>query len=177
MFAVPILSRICEGIVWHSGPKKSLLDKLAGMFLGGLRSCPLHAVLVADAYYASRKIILPLLEKGHHLISRVKMNAVAFAPAPKLLTRRRGRPRIYGKKIRLRNLFKIEVSFKQALHTIGSWLRTMKTDMVPSEMVVAQALRTRLPDFLLSNHDNSDLKKFILDHADYDRLPDFKMAA
>jgi hypothetical protein len=53
----------------------------------------------------------------------------------------------------------------------------MKTDMVPSEMVVAKALRTRLPGFLLSNHDNSDLKKFILDHADYDRLPGFKMAA
>jgi len=320
MFAVPIISRICEGIVWHSGKKKSLLDKLAIMFLEVMQTVQAKGLLVADAYYASRKIILPLLDKGHQLISRVRINSVAYYPAEKKKTKKRGRPKIYGRKIHLRNLFKtkhlfssaqspvygekniiiqyravellwrpigrkirfvlvkhpsrgniillcttlqidplnviklyglrfkIEVSFKQAIHTLGayayhfwmmpmrpikrgsgnqnlsskskeyrqavrrkmgayhryvqlgciaqgllqylavchrktvwasfgSWLRTMKTDMVPSEMVVAQALRSSLPDFLLSNSNDSDLKKFIIDHAEYDRLPGFKMAA
>ena len=53
----------------------------------------------------------------------------------------------------------------------------MKTDMIPSEMVVAQALRSSFPDFLLSNSNDSDLKKFIIDYAEYGRLPGFKMAA
>ncbi len=71
-------------------------------------------MLVADAYYTSRNIILPLLEKGHHLISRVKTNGVAFAPAPKAEAPGRGRPRIYGKKIRLRNLFSADHLFVSA---------------------------------------------------------------
>ncbi len=71
----------------------------------------------------------------------------------------------------------LAISYRERVWaSFGSWLRTMKTDMVPSEMVVAQALRRSLPDFLLSNANKSDLKKFILDHADYDRLPGFKMA-
>lgn len=320
MFAVPIISRICEGLLWHSGKKKSLLDKLAVMFLEVMQSAHMNGLLVADAYYASRKIILPLLDKEHQLISRVRINSVAYYPAEQPNIKKRGRPRTYGKKVLLRNLFKaehlfssapspvygekniniqyrsvellwrpigrkvrfvlvkhpsrgniillcttlqidpltiielyglrfkIEVSFKQAIHTLGtyayhfwmmpmkpikrgggnqnlsskskkyrqavrrkirayhryvqlgciaqgllqylavsyrknvwtcfgSWLRTMRTDMVPSEMVVAQALRASLPDFLLSKSNDSDLKKFILDHAEYDRLPFFKMAA
>ena len=118
MFAVPILSRICEGIVWHSGKKKSLLDKLADMFLTVLRSVSAKAILVADAYYASRNIILPLLDKGHHLISRIKINCVAYAPAIKGSVPKRGRPRIYGKKIRLRSLFGAEHLFAFALSPV-----------------------------------------------------------
>ncbi len=53
----------------------------------------------------------------------------------------------------------------------------MKTDAVPSEQVVAVALRSSLPEFLLSKGNESTLTKFILDHAAPDRLPNFSAAA
>jgi len=321
VLAVPLLSRISEGLRWtRSGQRKSLLDKLAAMFLDVASVAAMPALLVVDAYYASRKVIDPLLAKGLHLISRVRKNAVAYETAPAPKTKKRGRPKKYGPKVRLRDLFKgwqafieapspvygeknttiqyrcvdllwrpvgqlvrfvlvkhptrgklillstvldmdpltvikiyglrfkLEVSFKQALHTLGayayhfwmkamtpiswgsanqcvdrrsttykqavarkldayhryvqlacivqgllqhlainfrqsvwaafkSWLRTMKTDLVPSEMVVAQALRSHLPEFLLDSSNNAELKKYILDRAQCDRMPGVTMAA
>ena len=275
---------------------------------------------MADAYYASRKVIDPLLAREHHLVTRVRTTSVAYWPAPPRTERMRGRPRKYGPKVRLRDLFKggqafseakspvygekdvrlqyrsvdllwrpvgrtvrfvlvkhptrgniillstkldldpltvieiyglrfkIEVSFKQAIHTIGtyayhfwmkpmrpikrpsgnqnvsrqtdeykraverkmaayhryvqlgciaqgllqhlainypgtvwntfrSWLRTMKTDTVPSEMVVGYALRSSFPAFLLDTDTEPELKKFILDRVAYDRIPGFRMVA
>jgi hypothetical protein len=321
VFAVPLISRICEGLIWNRSQKRrSLLDKLVELFQEVIQAAQVPALLVADAYYASHKVINPLLVGGHHLVTRVKITSVAFLPAPPKVKKTRGRPRKYGPKVRLRNLFKgwqsfseakspvygehdvtiqyssvdllwrpvgrtvrfvlvkhptrgkiillctnlnidplavikiyglrfkIEVSFKQAIHTIGayayhfwmkpmqpikrtsgnqnisrqsdaykraitrkiaayhryvqlacitqgllqhlainfrgtvwrtfrSWLRTMKTDMVPSEMVVAYALRSSFPEFLLDRHIEPELKKFILDRATYDRIPGFNMVA
>jgi hypothetical protein len=61
-------------------------------------------VLVADAYYASGKVMLALLAAGHHLVTRARRNAVAYESAPQPKRRRRGRPRLYGKRVRLRDL-------------------------------------------------------------------------
>lgn len=321
VYAIPLLSRISEGLLWkRTAPKLSLLDKLANMFLQVTGLINLPALLVADAYYASRNIIVPLLNQGRQLISRVRKNTVAYEPPPKSTCKKRGRPPTYGKKVYLSNLFKgwkaftqapspvydeqnitiqyrcvdllwrpigrlvrfvlvkhptkgniillstdltmppltiikiyglrfkIEVSFKQALHTLGayayhfwmrdmisirwgsgdqdltwfserykkavarkmdayhryiqigcivqgllqhlainfgprvwaqfrSWLRTMKPDLVPSEMVVATALKSTFPEFLLNNSSEPELTKFILDHADCERLPGMRMAA
>ena len=58
---------------------------------------------VADAYYASGKIVRGLLAQGNHLVTRVKSNSVAFFPAtppPPNRPRLKGRPTKYGKKIR-----------------------------------------------------------------------------
>jgi len=316
---VPLASRIHEGLVFSNRDRRTLLDKLVGLFLPIARALEGQVVLVADAYYASRKIIRPLLDQGHHLVTRVKTNTVAYHPAPQPRKRRRGRPRIYGAKVRLRDLwkrkdeftsapspvygeagvqlsydsvdllwrpigrlvrfvlvihplrgrlilmttdisldplgiialygyrFKIEVSFKQAVHTLGtyayhfwmkamtplprrsgnqylhrktdnyrrgvrrkmdayhryvqlgciaqglllhlslnfrktvwahftSWMRTMKPSLPPSEAVVAQALRSGLPEFLARAPDTHDLKKFILDNADLDRCPGLRLA-
>ncbi len=62
-------------------------------------------ILPADAYYAARKIILALQEKGCNLISRVKSNAVAYYPAPVPEPGRRGRKKVYGEKVKLASLF------------------------------------------------------------------------
>jgi hypothetical protein len=321
VFAVPLICRICEGIIWaRSQNPKTLLDKMVHLFLEVTGVTGRKAVLVADAYYASRKVIVPLLENGHHLITRVKWNTVAYhAPKPPR-TRTRGRPKKYGEKLRLRNLFKasgkfvvarspvygeqdvqityravdllwrpvgrmvrfvlvkhpirgnimllstslelnplaiiklygyrfkIEVSFKQAIHTVGtyayhfwmmgmkrigrgsgnqhvenrseeyrravrrkldayeryvqigcivqglllhlavnfrdavwsqfgSWLRTMKTDCAPSEMVVSQALKQAFPKFLLDESNGAEIKKFILERAILSRIPGFRAAS
>lgn len=325
VFAVPLIARICEGLLWarpasDRKKRKTLLDKLVDMFLEVTAAAEVQALLVADAYYASRKIIEPLLAKGYHLVSRVRRNAVAFESPQDPEKRKRGRPKKYGRKVRLRQLFKawqsfveapspvygeqgitiqyryvdllwrpvgrlvrfvlvkhptrgniillstditldpiaviriyglrfkIEVSFKQAIHTLGayayhfwmkemtpisrgsgdqpihrasdayrkaverkmgayhryvqlacvvqgllqhlainyrqvvwakfrSWLRTMKPDQVPSEMVVAQALKSSLPEFLLGSPNDREITKFILDHAEIERTPGMTAAA
>lgn len=315
VFAVPLLARICEGLIWRRAhDRKTLLDKLADMFAEVATVTDKPLLLVADAYYASAKIIRPLKSAGNALITRVRKNCVAFEAAPEPKTKKRGRPRKYGKKVKLRELFKaagkfaeapspvygerdvviqyryldllwrpvghlvrfvlvkhptrgmlillctdldiepldvirsyglrfkIEVSFKQALHTLAgygyhfwmkamkpikrgsgdqpldnatpkykkavarklaayhryiqigcivqglllhlainfrtavwaqfrSWLRTMRPDLVPSEMVVAQALKTSFSEFLMDSTQQVEIKKFILDRADIERTP------
>lgn len=62
--------------------------------------------LVADAYYACHTVALGLTAAGSHLVSRLRKNAVAFEPVPTpTAKRKRGRPRLYGPKIRLFTLF------------------------------------------------------------------------
>jgi hypothetical protein len=56
-----------------------------------------------------------------------------------------------------------------------SWLRTMKLDKAPSEMVVAQALRSCLPKFLVVKHGAHDLEKFIVENADLSRMPELRL--
>lgn len=311
--AIPLVSRICEGLRTSTARHRSQLVRLAEMFLSVARIAGRSAILVADAYYATRTIIVPLRGAGHHLVTRVRWNAVGYEPAPIPKERKRGRPKKYGEKhhlwdffkgwrnaveaqspvygeeeikiqyrsvdllwrpvgalvrfvlvkhptrgkilllstntaleplavIRLYGLrFKIEVSFKQAINTIGTyayhfwmmdmkpikwgsgdqslvnrtldykravvrkvaayhryvqigcivqglllhlalnfrekvwasfkgWLRTMKPHLIPSEMVVASALRERFPEFLVSNAGDAALKNFILERADHSRL-------
>ena len=61
---------------------------------------------IADAYYASGTLIRKLLKQDAHLITRVKSNAVAYRPFQTTNgPRKRGRPRKYGDKVKLKNLF------------------------------------------------------------------------
>lgn len=113
-FAVPLSSRIHEGLVFSNRDKRTLLDKLVALFLEIVAVSDCSTVLVADAYYASRKIILPLLDEGHHLITRARINTTAWEPASKPEKRRRGRPRIYGEKFHLRDLFRQKSRFLAA---------------------------------------------------------------
>jgi hypothetical protein len=102
-FAIPLTSRIHEGVVLSNRSKKTLLDKMV-MLLGQL-GITQPAYFIADAYYAARSVILGLLAGGNHLVSRARRNAVAYRlpePSPR---RGRGRPQKYGKKIKLRTLW------------------------------------------------------------------------
>ena len=113
-FCVPLVSRIHEGLVWSNRDQRTLLDKLVVLFLSITKLFVSRAILLADAYYASRKVILPLLREGHHLVTRVRTTTVAYRPAPKPKKRKRGRPRFYGKKLRLRDLWKRSQDFSTA---------------------------------------------------------------
>jgi hypothetical protein len=101
--AVPLACRIHEGVVFTNRDHRSLLDKL--VLLVHALALTLPFCLVTDTYYAAAKIIRPLLKAGQHLVASVRSNAVAYEPAPPPSTPRRGRPRVYGTKIKLKTLF------------------------------------------------------------------------
>jgi len=318
-FAVPLAARIHEGPVFSNRDRRTLLDKMLALL--GLLDIATPFYFVADAYYAAGKVVGGLLAQGHHLVSRVKSNAVAYAAAePAPGKRKRGAPKRYGKKIKLKSLladaqamlelaspvygernvtlryrvcdlmwrparrlvrfvavihptrgacllmstdlalsaadiirlyglrFKIEHTFKQAVRLIGalayhfwmmdmaplryrngnqhlhrkpadyrnhvrrkmhayhvfiqagivaqgllqylavaapklvwdsfgSWLRTVRAGIPPSEFVVASALRQTFPDFLLGSAKNGSLAEFIAARQDADNMQGFRLAA
>jgi len=110
--AVPLAARICEGVVWSNRDRRTQLDHLVLLFLSVAAALQHAVILVADAYYATGKVILPLLAAGHHLVTRARSNAVAYEPAPTPKCRRRGRPRLYGKRVRLRDLLATADAFE-----------------------------------------------------------------
>jgi len=79
-FAVPLIARIHEGLVFSNRDSRTLLDKLMIMIGGLTLNVPYY--LVADAYYASAKTACALLKDHNHLISRCRSNAVAYFTAP-----------------------------------------------------------------------------------------------
>lgn len=109
--AVPLTSRIHEGLVFSNRDHRTLLDKLVTLLLSLTNIWNRQVLLVADAYYGSGKLILALLRKEHHLVTRAKSNAVAYLPVPTPSRRERGRPRIYGAKVRLKDLAQDEAAF------------------------------------------------------------------
>jgi hypothetical protein len=112
--AVPLTSRIHEGLIFSNRDSRTLLDKLAVLLFAIASVLDRKVLLVADAYYASGKLIDQLLANGHQLVTRAKSNAVAYLPAPTPAQRRRGRPRLYGEKVRLKELAQQEAAFTSA---------------------------------------------------------------
>ena len=315
-FAVPLSTRSHEGVVFSNRCRRKLTDKMVALVQ--LVDAGLSFYFVGDAYYACHAVALGIINLGGELVSRIKRNAVAYESATRSGAKRRGRPKFYGKKIKLISLlnepkkmiraespvygekgvtisyrsvdliwkplgrvvrfvavvhpargrclllctdltaaaidiirlygirFKIEVSFKNALRVVGtyayhfwmsamtpikrgsgnqylhretekyrqavrckiaayhryiqvgliaqgllqylsatfpqlvwknfgSWLRTIRPGIPPSEMVTAQALRNCFPEFLTSNLKSVPLTKFILERVDLDRAEGLRL--
>jgi len=318
VFAVPLGVRIHEGLVWSNRDRRTLLDKM--LMLLGILAIKDPFYLVVDAYYAAGKVALGLLKQNNHLLTRVRSNAVAFNQYVQEGPKKKGRPRLYGSKVKLKSLlsdpklkqsalspvygeqdvtieyrvcdllwrplgrlvrfvavthptrgscllmctdtslsaieiiglyglrFKIEHSFKQAVRLIGSfsyhfwmqgmkplrrrngdqylhresqdyrdavkrkthayhvfiqagvicqgllhylsvafsalvwssfgsWLRTIRPGIPPSELVVATAMRQCLPAFLLNCSETNILAKFIAERQDAERYELFRLSS
>jgi hypothetical protein len=112
VLAVPLAMRIHEGLVWSNRDRRTLLDKM--LTLLNIVAVPEPFYFVGDAYYAARKIADGLLQQNNHLITRVKSNAVAYAPYVAQGPKKRGRPRLYGQKLALRTLLNDAAAMQQA---------------------------------------------------------------
>ena len=116
VFAVPLATRIHEGLVWSNRDTRTLLDKMLALLKIVEIRQPFY--FVADAYYASQKIITGLLDQDHHLVTRVRSNAVAYTQYDHQGAKKRGRPRLYGKKIVLKSLFTKGQAMKQTVSPV-----------------------------------------------------------
>lgn len=59
----------------------------------------------------------------------------------------------------------------------GSWIRTIRPNILPSEAIVMSALRNTLPEFLKDSSSDSILAKFIVDKLDLSRAEGQRMIA
>jgi DDE superfamily endonuclease len=109
LFAVPLDIKIHEGLIFSNRDKRTLLDKLLGLVNNLQLNEPCY--LVADAYYASGKMVKGALAQGHELVTRAKSNCVAYHRAPLPRGKRpRGRPKRYGRKVKLSPCVRIDVA-------------------------------------------------------------------
>lgn len=120
-FALPLSCRIHEGLVFSNRDKKSLLDKLMNL----ITSLPIRErfYVLADTYYASQKMATPLLRQGHHLICQARSNVIAHEPVLGAQKKKRGRPKLYGPKRKIREFFANPSLFtSEQVYLYGQWV-------------------------------------------------------
>jgi hypothetical protein len=72
----------------------------------------------------------------------------------------------------------LSVEFSKSVWcSFGSWLRTIRPGIPPSELVVGKAMHDTLPDFLLSCAKRNSLAKFIVARQDKHNLTIFRLAS
>ena len=72
----------------------------------------------------------------------------------------------------------LAVAFPQRVwDAFGSWLRTIRPGIPPSELVVANALRHGMPEFLLNSAPLKVFAKFVIERQDTDKMQAFSLAA
>lgn len=102
-FSVPLSGQIHEGYRFNCKDTRTQLDKMFELLIGLKISNPFY--FVADRYYCSGRLIKQLVRGGIELITRMKTRAVAYHLPSKNKTKKSGRPRKYGEKIKLVDLF------------------------------------------------------------------------
>lgn len=113
-FAVPLTAEIHEGFKFNTRDKRTLLDKMFEMLLN--MRLPEAFYFVADKYYCSGRFFKAMVEAGNHVITMMKKQSVAYHPLEPSDLKKKGRPKKYGKKVKLFDLFKIkEIPFVTAL--------------------------------------------------------------
>ena len=72
----------------------------------------------------------------------------------------------------------LAVAFPQRVwDAFGSWLRTIRPGIPPSELVVANAMRQSLPEFLLNAAPGNIFAKFVIGRQDTSKMEAFRLAS
>ncbi len=111
VLAVPLAMRIHEGIVTTNRDRRTLLDRMINLL--DMLTIDLPFYFVVDAYYANKKTVNGVLKDNNHLVTRAKSNSVAYESPKKSELNKRGRRKIYGKKIKLKSLFNQKAKFEE----------------------------------------------------------------
>jgi hypothetical protein len=69
------------------------------------------------------------------------------------------------------------VAPKLVWSSVGSWLRTIRPGIPPSEFVVATELRQTVPYFLTGNAKTDSLENFIAERQDQENMQSFRLAS
>src|SRR6476646_3994833 len=158
-------------------------------FLGGHRDhSPLRTALqnrthVQAGGAADRLVQLPFLDVRHEAAAPPQRQ-----PAPPSRVARI--PRRVRRKLHAYHVFiqaavvcqgllqYLAVAFPQRVwHAFGSWLRTIRPGIPPSELVVANALRQSMPEFLLNAATANIFAKFVSERQDTDKMQAFRLAS
>jgi hypothetical protein len=112
-FNLPIYTQLQDGLDATGQPDDddSLVDKMGRLARDFL---PPGAYLILDAYYAAKDLLTTLTAARIDLITRVKVSTVAYRPLPPPPEKRgRGRPRKWGERVKLKELFEETEAFEQ----------------------------------------------------------------
>ena len=72
----------------------------------------------------------------------------------------------------------LSVAYPQLVwNSFGSWLRTIRPGIPPSELVVATALRHSRPEFLVNTAQSNIFAKFLTERQDPHKMQAFRLAA
>lgn len=113
-FAIPLWANIQEGlgkVVDTEDARQPKTIRIVHMAQRVARAMKSPACLVLDAYFAVGPVFQAAARERHagehlvHILTRAKKNVVAYLPAPPGKKRKQGRPRKYGKKLKLMKLF------------------------------------------------------------------------
>jgi len=112
-FAIPLWANIQEGLgdIAHGDEKQPKTVRIIRMAQQIATQTGQSAYLILDAYFSVGSVFNTALEQMHgdeqmvHVLARAKKNIVAYQPAKPGNKPKRGRPRKYGKKLRLMELF------------------------------------------------------------------------
>lgn len=116
-FATPLWAAIHEGLAFGADGEETDLPKtirVVRMAQQVARAMARPAYLVLDAFFAVGPVFQAATEQRHegenlvHILTRAKKNAVGYVPAPRRKRSKQGRPRKYGRKLRLMKLFESE---------------------------------------------------------------------
>lgn len=143
-----------------------MLEKAVAMVLSVKACCKKKITVIADAFFSKSPFFAPLHEQGVFVLSRMRSDAVAYEPAAKPDKPGRGRPRKYGKKVKLRNLLKTETTslltaakngFTKEFHFVVKDL-LLKNFPVPVRILVIEDIK---PVILMSTNLGLDAKQML----------------
>ena len=89
LFCIPLIARLCEGLKRSPSDKSSVLRKMLSIHQKIRLKEPCYAVF--DRYYCAAHFIRSLLAEGHHIVVRVRSNAVCREGADKIQVAKRAK--------------------------------------------------------------------------------------